>query len=416
MTSALSLPPLAIGCWQFGGGEYWGHDLSDEEVARILNTGIAAGINYLDTAEAYAGSEAQLGRIFASGLVDRSKVILASKIPPNHTDDVAARLSASLERLQTTYLDLYYLHWPLPHDPVRPSAEAPPAPGAPSLEDVLRSMRTLQLAGRIRHFGVSNFGPVQLAAAVAACESISTAPAPSIPAAVAAAGPVPDAKDVVAAHAEIPCRIAAHQIGYNLLLRGPEFDVLPMCRRHGIPVVAYSPLLQGLLAGRYRTPEDVPAPRARSRHFAQATHPAARHGEEGHEQETFAALGRLRRIAAAWATGAPSGTEADFAAALSAAEKDDGEAGSPSTAAGEPSDARPTMADLALTWVAAQPGVAAVLVGVTQPEQLEANVAAVRRGVPQSVVDAATRATDPLKVAMGPSVDMWENAARSRSF
>jgi len=163
--------------------------------AEALRTGLSLGMTLIDTAEMYGGgrSEKLIG-VAIGGLRDR--VFLVSKVSPNHVagDGIARACDASLARLGTDYLDLYLLHWP--------SRDA-------ALRGIVAAFESLRAGGKIRAWGVSNFT-------------------------------VSDMKDLF----RVPNgnRCATNQVLYNLGNRGIERDLLPWCRQHGMPVMAYSPL------------------------------------------------------------------------------------------------------------------------------------------------------------------------------
>lgn len=194
----------------------------------------------------------------------------------------------------------------------------------------------LKSQGKIRHIGVSNFAPPSLRRAIACGEVVS------------------------------------NQVAYNLLFRAVEFEILPFCREHRIPILCYSPLMQGLLTGKFSSPDEVPPDRARTRHFSSAR-PRARHGEPGAEKETFAAIGHIRKVA---------------------------------ERLGQP------MAHLALAWLLAQPGVGAVLVGARNAEQARFNAQCSDLSLPPDALDELTRIAEPLKAALGPNPDMWQSTSR----
>lgn len=159
-----------------------------------LRLGMDLGMNLIDTAEMYAdgGAEEIVGKAIHGR---RADVFLVSKVYPHNADrrGVQAACERSLRRLGTDYLDLYLLHWR----------------GSVPLAETLEAFELLKNAGKIRDFGVSNF----------------------------------DRNDMQEASA-LPGgdQIAANQVLYNLMRRGPEWDLLPWCRKHAIPVMAYSPL------------------------------------------------------------------------------------------------------------------------------------------------------------------------------
>ena len=160
-----------------------------------LRTGLSLGMTLIDTAEIYGNgrSEELIGRAIAG---QRNRVFLVSKVHPNHVvgDGMARACEASLARLNTDYLDLYLLHW-------RNSDT--------NLAGVVKDFESLRAAGKIRAWGVSNFK-------------------------------VKDMQEVFRVpHGD---RCATNQVLYNIGERAIERDLLPWCKRHGIPVMAYTPL------------------------------------------------------------------------------------------------------------------------------------------------------------------------------
>jgi diketogulonate reductase-like aldo/keto reductase len=163
--------------------------------AEALRTGLSLGMTLIDTAEMYGGgrSEKLIGVAIGG---QRDRVFLVSKVSPNHVagDGIARACDASLARLGTDYLDLYLLHWP--------SRDA-------ALRSIVAAFESLRAGGKIRAWGVSNF-------TVSDMENLFRVPNGN--------------------------RCATNQVLYNLGNRGIERDLLPWCRRHGMPVMAYSPL------------------------------------------------------------------------------------------------------------------------------------------------------------------------------
>jgi aryl-alcohol dehydrogenase-like predicted oxidoreductase len=244
--SGLSVSVLGLGCWPLGGGQGWENQDERDSIAAI-HAALDQGINFLDTAEAY--NEGHSEELLGKALVGRrDKALVATKIWPVHCGPGTLRThcEASLRRLQTDYVDLYQVHWPITAYPV---------------EGAFATLRELQAEGKVRAIGVSNHGPEQLGKVLATGTPI-----------------------------------AANQVCYNLICRAVEMAILPLCREQHIGVITYMALMQGLLAGKYAAADDVPPFRARTRHFSH-TRPGTRHGEEGAEAETFGALGRIRRIA-----------------------------------------------------------------------------------------------------------------------
>ena len=168
------------------------------KAAEAIREGIRLGLTHIDTAELYENntkSETMLGSAL-EGL--RKEVFLASKVLPHNAtyDGTIAACEASLRRLKTDHLDLYYLHWPGDHP----------------LEDTMDAMAQLVEDGKVRHIGVSNFEVDDLEAA----ESLL-------------------GKGV----------LAANQVLYHLEDRGAESEVLPWCKAHKVTLVAYSPFGAG---------------------------------------------------------------------------------------------------------------------------------------------------------------------------
>ena len=238
-SSDLTLPILGMGCWAYGGGEYWGAQ-SQRDVDEVVRHAVEHGCNFFDTAEAYnaGASESALGAALAG--LPRESVIVCTKISPSNCApaDVVAHCEASLRRLRTDYLDLYMVHWPITAHSIRHfSATAP----TPSTEEAFAALDRLRRAGKVRHFGVSNFGPAQLAEVLA-----------------------------------LGVPIAVNELPYSLLTRAVEREILPLCQARGIGVLGYMALLQGVLADRYLRLDDLPPVRRRTRHFDARKNPLAR--------------------------------------------------------------------------------------------------------------------------------------------
>lgn len=319
----LEVSRIAMGCWALAGDMTWG---PQDEAAGIaaVRAALDAGINFFDTAEMYGNgaSEQLLGKALA-GVRDRA--IVASKFNLEHSSakQVMAACHRSLKHLGTDRIDLYQMHWP--------SRQTP-------REETWRAMERLREEGKIRYLGVSNFG-------------------------------VGDLRDLMAVG-----RPVSNQLPYNLLFRSIEFAILPRCVEAEIGVLCYSPLQHGLLTGKFRTAGDVPEGRARSRHFS-SRRPLTRHGQPGCEAQTFQAVDRLRKLAAAIGR---------------------------------------STADVALAWLLAQRGVSSVLVGIRNPEQARSNAASAQWQLDEPTLAALTEASDPVKRALGENPDMWESDENSR--
>ncbi len=279
----LRISPVGLGCNNFGGR------IDDEATRGVVLAALDAGVTFFDTADIYGGqggSERLLGEILEGR---RDEVVLATKFGKEMGDGAASRgsaayvrraLDASLERLRTDHVDLYYQHEP---DPSTPVAET------------LGTLDELVRAGKIRAVGCSNFSAEQLAEADRAARDNGTV------------------------------RFVALQNHYNLLERGDDADVLPLCRSLGVAYVPYFPLASGLLTGKVRRGERGPdGSRLARREF---------------DDTTFDRLEALERFAAGHGR---------------------------------------TLLELAISGLASTPGIASVIAGATKPEQVRANAAAGR--------------------------------------
>jgi myo-inositol catabolism protein IolS len=252
---------MGLGCWAFGGGQYWGAQ-SQTDVEAVVHAALDAGITYFDTAEGYndGASESALGAALAGR---RQQALIGTKISPHNArpELVRSHCEASLRRLGTDHIDLYMVHWPFNASSLRhftSEAEVPPA----SVPEAFTALEELRQEGKIRFIGVSNFGVRQLG------EVLATG---------------------------VP--IAVDEVPYNLLMRACEVELLPACARAGVGVLGYMGLMQGLLGGRFTSFDDVPPARTRTRHFA-GSRPGSRHGEAGIERQTAEALRQISTVAA----------------------------------------------------------------------------------------------------------------------
>jgi len=260
-TTDLWLPVLGIGSWAFGGGDYWG-PCDQSGVNELVRYGVEHGCNYFDTAELYynGGSETSLGRAIKT--LDRGKVLIGTKISPANMEPakLTEHCEASLRRLQTDYIDLYMVHWPITARAIRSFTSEPMA--TPSVSDAFSTLVRLQRAGKVRHIGVSNFGRAKLE------EALATGAA-----------------------------IVINQLPYSLLTRAIEIDIMPYCQARGVGVLGYMALLQGVLADHYATLDEIPVMQRRTRHFDSRRTPQIRHGLPGEEAETLAAVEAIRALA-----------------------------------------------------------------------------------------------------------------------
>lgn len=212
--SELMVSPIGLGCWQFSKGRglsggYWAA-LDDAEIERILAAALAGGINWFDTAESYGRGESE--KALAKGLVALGKspgeVAIADKWHPvlRRAASIPATIGTRLRNLSPFPIDLYQIHNPL---------------SVSSIGAQMRAMAGLVQAGKIRAVGVSNFSRRQMEKASRTLR-------------------------------ELGLPLVSNQVRYSLLDRKIEANgVLAAAKDLGISIIAYSPLAQGLLSGRF---------------------------------------------------------------------------------------------------------------------------------------------------------------------
>ena len=210
--SGIAVSPLGVGVWSWGDKTFWGYgkDYTREDVSQAYKVCQDAGLNFFDTAEMYGRGESEriLGECIRE---DGRPVVIASKFAPL-PNRFSARfllkaLDASLERLNVKTIDLYQIHWPYT---------------ILSVDALMDTLAEAVRSGKVRAVGVSNYGADLMRRAHAR----------------------------LARH-DIP--LASNQVHYNLLHRKPEKNgVLDVCRELNVALIAYSPLEQGLLTGKYR--------------------------------------------------------------------------------------------------------------------------------------------------------------------
>jgi aryl-alcohol dehydrogenase-like predicted oxidoreductase len=202
--TATKISKIGLGTWQFGAGEWgYGKPYAEREARAIVRRALELGVTLFDTAEVYGlgRSERILGQAIRG---HRDEIFLATKILPvaPFPPVVQQRAVASAHRLGVSRIDLYQVHQPNPV--VRDTI-------------IMRGMRALQRVGLVGEVGVSNY-------------SLSR---------------WQQAEDALGA------RVLSNQVRYSLIARGPGKDLIPYAERNGRLIIAYSPLGQGLLSGRY---------------------------------------------------------------------------------------------------------------------------------------------------------------------
>lgn len=295
--AGLRVSAIGLGCWQFGSKDWgYGKKYGETTAVELVHTALDLGVNLIDTAEVYArgASEAIVGRALEGR---RDEAFVATKVLPvwptaGRVED-HGRLSAL--RLGIETIDLYQVHWPNPLVPLRSTMEG---------------MRRLQDAGVVRAVGVSNFSAERWAAA----------------------------------ERELRSPVASNQVHFSLLQRKPDRANVPYAQSNDRIVIAYSPLEQGVLGGRYDAQHLPPGPARRNNPLCLP---------ENLERAT-PLIDTLRRIATAH-------------------------------------DATP--AQVALAWLIAKPNVVAIP-GASSIDQLRHNVAAADLDLGADELDELTAASD----------------------
>jgi aryl-alcohol dehydrogenase-like predicted oxidoreductase len=215
--TGIRVSPVCLGTMMFGG------QTSEADSVRIVQRALDEGINFLDTADMYNAGESE--RIVGSAIARRrDQVILATKgrqkMGDGPNDQGASRrhllqaLEASLKRLNTDFIDVYYTHAPDYATPI---------------EETLRALDDMVRSGKVHYIACSNFRAWRLMEALWTSDRLGLE------------------------------RFSCIQPLYNIVNRDIEVELLPACRDYGIGVVSYSPLARGILTGKYRPGEEFPA-------------------------------------------------------------------------------------------------------------------------------------------------------------
>ena len=277
--------------------------LDQATVDRIVGASIEAGVNYFDTANIYPVLEDRPGGQLSETVVGkalkgrRHEIVLGTKgmqrTGPGVNERGASRynlmnaLEASLRRLQTDHVDLYQIHL---YDPLTPT------------EEVMRTLDDMVSQGKVRYVGASQYMAWQI------CR----------------------ANDLAERHGWV--QFATTQAQYHLLDREVERELLPFCRETKVGLLAYFPMANGLLSGKYR-PDATPEPGSRAATFKRVVTYHQRYG-------TPANLAKIERLKA-WSA-----------------------------------ERGRTLPELAIAWLLAEPGVASVVAGVSKVEQAISNARA----------------------------------------
>ena len=333
---------MTIGCWPFGGGEYWGEQ-SQRDVDNVVHAALDMGVNTFDTAEMYNSGESEraLGKALKGR---RNDAVVISKISPSNCHDVRGHCIESLRRLGTDYIDAYMLHWPINKLAVEHfTSDSNIIESPPTVEEAYRQLDDLKREGLIRSIGMSNFGRTQM-------------------------------QEVLATGVQAD----VNEMSYNIVSRAIEAEIAPYCMENDIGIIGSMGLQQGLLAGIYATPDDIPKHQAHSRHFPDFRGGGtSRHGEPGAEKEIFEVVGRLREIADALGI---------------------------------------HIAQLSIAWILKKPFMASTLVGSRNIDELRTNVAACEMTLPDEVEAEIDRISRPALDILGNNPDYYEHSSKSRIF
>lgn len=337
--SGLVVSPLALGTMTFGPGE-WG---ADETTSRtIFDVYRNAGGNFIDTADIYSGGESErlVGKFIAE-TGGRADIVLATKFAFNGSanpltvtqagggnpnaggagaKNIHRAIEASLSRLHTDYIDLYWMHiW----DGVTP------------VEEIVQTLGDLVRAGKIRYYGLSDM-PAWLAMKAA----------------------------TIAAERRVPGPIAM-QLEYSLVARDVEAEHFPTAREGGMGIMPWSPLAGGFLSGKYQREKTADTGRLSG---------ANPFGDSKFSDRNWDILDTVRAVAA----------ELD----------------------------RP-VAQVALAWTLARPGVSSTLVGASKPPQLQSNIAATELRLNSEQLSRLDKASAP---ALGFSASLTTPIIRRMVF
>jgi aryl-alcohol dehydrogenase-like predicted oxidoreductase len=285
-SSDLQVSEISLGSWLTYGGA-----IEAAEAEACVEKAFEVGINFIDTANVYAGGKAEefLGQVLASR--PRDSYVLATKVffqMPNgdrglSREQILKNIDLSLSRLRTDYVDLYQCHrydWSTP------------------LEETMDALSEVVRSGRARYIGFSEW-PVEQIAEAMEMDGVE--------------------------------RFVSSQPQYSMIWRGPERDVIPYCRDHGISQIVWSPLYQGILTGKYKPGQAPPA-------GSRATDDKQNYFMDAAEnQELLERVQQLKTVA---------------------------------------DDLGISLAQLALAWILREPNVASAIIGASRAQQVEENAAA----------------------------------------
>lgn len=323
--SDLMVSRMTLGCWTFGSdsSSYWGAQEKKESEA-LLNRAVECGVNFYDTAFAYndGNAERELGKVIKKYSL-RDKMIICNKIPLQGYDELdryEEKVRDSLKRLDTDVLDVLLMHWPCNDKEL--------------LKANLEKLQSVKDKGLVKEIGVSNFGVGQMQTAL-----------------------------------DMGVEITVNELAYNVIHRGAEKAVFPYTQKNDIGVMAYMPLMQGILSGKYSSIEEIPVVRRRTLHFDSQGNDQIRHGGRGMEKELGVFLSELKALA--------------------------GRTGY-------------SCSELCTSWILSRSAVSTVLGGARNIEQLESNIKAVETQLPDEIVKEMDAISAPIADLCGANCDLWQ--------
>ena len=307
--SDIEVSEISLGSWlTYGAG------VEREHTESCTRAAIEAGINFFDTSNIYGVGAAETAWGETLQAFPRDSYVLATKVffPMSEADyglsreQIHKQLDASLERLKTDYVDLYQCHRPDPGTPI---------------EETMEALTEVREAGKVREIGFSEWTNEQIEAGL----------------------------EVAGA-----AKWVSSQPQYNMIWRAPEAELIPFCADHGISQIVWSPLAQGVLAGKY-APGDAPPSDSRA-----ASEEMSVSISRYMDDEVLEAVQRLVPIA----DGAGLG-----------------------------------MVEMALAWILREPNVASAITGASRPAQVEANAAASGVELSDDVLEAIDEALGDLVIS-----------------
>ena len=322
MGDKIPLSKLSLGTWTFAGDSIWSES-SETESIRVIHEALDRGVLLFDTSPNYGNgrSESILGK--ALGNNPLASVATKCKVDGLNRHELISIVENSLKNLQRDSIDLMQVHWP--------------ASNPEQTSFALDVFRDLSKEGKIKNLGVCNFG-------------------------------IHDLEE------NLDKGLISNQLPYNLMWRVIEEGITKKSRDMYMQIIAYSPLQQGLLTGKYTSLKDFPSGRKRTRHFLHDGI-TAKHGDRGMEEETQSCLDRFLHISA--------------------------ESGIPPL-------------NLAVSYILSHDFIDSILAGARSVSQLKQLISAIDTKLPEDVKTELNRVSLPLLKAIGGNPDMYNKNSRVR--